>query len=228
MKRVVVLAGALTLGGLAVPGVGNAQSGQPIQAMPVDQVGTVLPRNTPVYLSLNETLNTKSARTKAGNTFTLSVMRDVVLQRHVVIPRGSRAIGTVVYRTRKGGFGKSGKIEISLDHIEVGDQRIAIQRRHREEGEGNSSATVATFMLLSMVGSGLITGHSAEIPAGREFTAWTTEDVPVQLIGDVAAPPVTIAGAVTARPMAGALPRVAPDVRPASFGNRHIRCLTCR
>ena len=231
MKRVATFVAALAV----TPSHGiAAESVAPLQAVAVTPAHTVLPQNTPVYLSLNETLNTKSSRTKRGNTFTLSVTRDVIYRQHVVIPRGSRAMGTIVYRTRKGGFGKSGKMEISLDYVEIGDQQIAIRGSHREEGEGNSGATVATFVLLSMIGSGLITGHSAEIPAGRVFTAWTKEDVPLQLIGEVPAeadPAVSpTPGMIAARPVQTPRPQYRPPINtaPLAFGNGRVRCDTCR
>lgn len=230
MKRLVIWVAGLSVCIAGLPAPGLSQDSAPIPAVAVEQAGVVLPRNTPVFLTLNETLNTKSSRTKRGNTFTLSVARDVLLGRYVVIPRGSRATGTVVERTKKGGFGKSGKIEISLDYIEVGDRRIAIEGRHREEGEGNSSATVATFVFLSMLGSGLITGHSAEIRAGQEFPAWTKEEVPVQLLDGGAIEPVLAAGGLVARPRKDARPVVntVSAAEEERFGNARIRCSTCR
>lgn len=207
----------------------QAQGPAPIQATAI-QTSTVLPRNTPVTLVLNDTLSTKSSRVKAGNTFTLSVASNVRLGQYIVIPRGARAVGTITWRTKKGGFGKSGKMEFSLDYVEVGDQRIPLEGKHREEGEGNSTATVATFALVSMLGSGFITGHSAEIPAGREFTAWTKEEVPVQLpgVGPNAVPAAP--GVVLASLPLGAGSMPTPTNVPASapFGNMHMKCVTCR
>lgn len=220
---------AVLVAALSSAAVGQTPGAIPAVAAPLS--ATVLPRNTPVALTLNETLNSKSRQVRAGHTFTLSVARNVRLGSYIVIPRGAKAVGTVTWRTGKGGFGKSGKMEVSLDYIEIGDERIALQGTHREEGEGNSGATVATFALVSMLGSGLITGHSAEIPAGRELTAWTKEDVPVQLPGPAAgfSPPVP-SGVILATPlpdaarMAGARSRA----NTSEFGNRHVRCDTCR
>lgn len=203
----------------------SVQAQVPIQAV-ASQASTILPQNTPVYLKLNDTLSTRSKAVKAGQTFTLSVSRSVRLGQYIVIPRGAKAIGTITWRTKKGGFGKSGKMEVSLDYVEVGDQRIPIEGKHREEGEGNSTATVATFVFVSMLGSGFITGHSAEIPAGHEFTAWTKDDVPVQLPGAEPAG-VPVAGVVIASlPASAAMPATAP--LPHEFGNRHVKCDTCR
>ena len=227
MNRVVI-----GLSALALSAPCSAQTAAPIQAVAVTQSQAVLPRNTPVYLRLNDELNSKSSATKKGRTFTLTVDRDVILGQHVVIPRGSRASGSIVKRTRKGGFGKSGKLDLSFDYIEVGDHRIAIEGRHREEGEGNSTATIATFVFLSMIGSGFITGHSADIPAGTTFTAWTTEDVPVQLLpapqaaGQLASV-IAPAGVLQAQPLPqpATMTYAAPQRR---MGNTHVTCETCR
>lgn len=237
MKRVVFSLSAAAIFVVMLPSIALPQSITPILAVPVERAGTVLPRNTPVYLTLNETLNTKSSATKRGNTFTMTVEQNVLLNRYIVIPRGSRAVGTITKRTGKGGFGKSGKLDVSLDYIEVGDNRIPILGSHREEGEGNSTATIATFMFVSMLGSGLITGHSAEIPSGQRFTAWTKEDVPVVMADALGEQP-----AVTSMPtlpgtlIAQALPDRAAAARKAAaavaaeprFGNSRVRCDTCR
>jgi hypothetical protein len=213
-----------------------AQSLGPITAVAVEQSAMVLPRHTPVYLSLSSALSTKDSGTKKGNTFTMSVKRDVLLGGYVVIPRGSKAVGSIFKRTRKGGFGKSGKLDISFDYIEVGDHRIPIEGKYHEAGEGNSTATIATFVFLSMIGSGLITGHSAEIPAGQEFNAWTTEDQPVRLpsssvpAGTAVSTPALMASApinvITAQVPAASPPTYMVP-RRRSVGNSHLTCVTC-
>jgi hypothetical protein len=230
MKHLVT---AIVLAG--VPAALFAQAMKPVLAVPVAPAGTVLPRNTPVALTLNETLSTKNKRTTVGETFTMSVARNVVLNGYIVIPRGARGVGHISYRTRKGGFGKSGKMEIELDYIEVGDTRIPISGNQRVEGEGNSTATIGTFVFLSMIGAGLITGHSAEIPAGKELSAWTREEVPVLLPVDaltVAQAPSSVGGAIAAVPTAAtqqaALAAQVAATRPARAGNMSVRCDTCR
>lgn len=232
MRRVVYIVGTVAFGVATLAPTAFAQSGAQILAVATEPVATALPRNTPVYLTLNETLNTKSSTTKRGNTFTLSVEQNVLFRRHIVIPRGSKAVGTIVKRSGKGGFGRSGKLDISLDYIEVGDNRIPIEGHFREEGEGNSTATVATFVFISMLGSGLITGHSAEIEAGRRFTVWTKEDVPVQMPDGRSAELAAVPGVAPATLIAQSLPGAAThSARPAvepRFGNNHVRCETCR
>lgn len=219
---------AILVGVMTVPAI--AQQQPALQVVPVSAV-PVLPRNTQVLLALNETLSTRSKRQKQGDTFTLTVAQNVVFRGYVVIPRGARATGHISWQTRKGAFGKSGKMELAFDYIEIGDLRIPIEGRHREEGEGNSSATVATALFLSVLGSGFITGHSAELPAGHQFAVWTSEDTPVNLPGDAPAAimpqGVVVAQRLEAVPVAVKKPMPAPAAAPA-FGNGKVRCLTCR
>ena len=226
------LLAAVLVATMAAPGF--AQQQPMLLAVPVS-AGAVLPKNTQVVLSLNEALSTRSKRQKQGDTFDLTVARNVMFRGYVVIPRGARAIGHISWQTRKGAFGKSGKMELAFDYVLIGDMQIPITGRHREEGEGNGDAVTATFVFVSVLGSGLITGHSAEVPAGKEFVVWTSDDTPVNLPATMPAPAV---GLVVQSPpvIAGALDAVAvpvkkaaaPPLPPKPFGNGKIRCTTCR
>jgi hypothetical protein len=203
---------------------------QPQLIAQAPQAQNVLPKNTQVFLRLEEPLTTKSGRQKKGDTFALTVARSVVLRDHIVIPRGSRAQGKIIWQTRKGGFGKSGKMELAFEHVEVGDLQIPISGKHREEGEGNSDATVGTFVFLSMLGAGLITGHSAEIPAGKEFVAWTTEDTPVAfpMAESAQALEAKAVGVLAAVPVPKKAASTQSAKRPAPAKNKHVWCVTCR
>ena len=141
---------------------------------------TMLPANTEVVLSMNEDLTTKGGSIEEGSMFNLTVASDVKLGEMVVIPRGSRGAGEVTWKTGKGAFGKSGKMDIELRYVEVGGQRIPVEGKYRQEGEGNTVATIGT-VLLAGVFAGFVTGKSAKIPRGRELSARTTVDVPVAL-----------------------------------------------
>ena len=53
----------------------------------------------------------------------VAVAQDVAVDGHVVIPRGTRAVGEITWRTGKGAFGKSGKMEMAI--------RSGLKRRKR-------------------------------------------------------------------------------------------------
>ena len=141
---------------------------------------TFLPANTEVNLSLNEKLTTKGKSLKEGDTFNLTVVQDVMLGDYVIIPKGSRATGEVTWLTSKGMFGKSGKMEIAIRYVEVGGQRVPLEGTFRQEGEGNTVATIAGVVVIPIAGL-FITGKSGVIPAERELLARTKNDFPVVL-----------------------------------------------
>jgi hypothetical protein len=187
-----------------------------------DVVQTVLPANTEVLLSMNSELTTKGKKLSEGDTFYMSVVHDVMLDNYVVIPKGSRAAGEVTWLTSKGAFGKSGKMEIELRYVEVSGQRIELEGEFRQEGEGNTVATVGG-VILAGVFAGFITGKSGRIPAGRELIARTKSDVPLAFAGPaptsqpaaiVAVPKGTVASSGPAAPVTEAAEQPAQNGMP--------------
>jgi len=141
---------------------------------------TFLPANTKVLLRMNNTLTTKNKRYREGDTFYMTVVHDILLKDFIVIPKDSRATGEITWMTGKGMFGKSGKMDISLKYIDVDGRPVPIRGTFRQEGEGNTVATVGGVILAGPFAA-FITGKSGVIPAGRELEAHTTENIPVSI-----------------------------------------------
>lgn len=139
-------------------------------------VQLLLPDNTPVQLSVNEQLDSRTH--EEGDMFSLTVVADVAVDGHVVIPRGTRARGQITWRTGSGSFGKSGKMEIAFRFLELNGQRVPLRGMHRQEGAGNSAATVGAVLGAGVIGGLFVRGHSALIQANREFTAFTVDPIP--------------------------------------------------
>jgi hypothetical protein len=164
--------------GTPVAAPAAAVQSSPLVAVAPPQNQTVLPSNSEVILSLNDDVSSKTV--KLGHTFALSVAYDVMLNGYIVIPKGARATGQVSYRTGKGAFGKSAKMEIEMQYVDVGGRRIPLEGKFRQEGEGNTGATVGTAVAVGIF-SAFVTGRSAVFAKDREFKAHTKEAIPVQL-----------------------------------------------
>ncbi len=211
--------GAGTVGGASVP----QQAPLVVAPQPVQQNVAVLPANTELTLAMNDTITTKGKRWNEGDTFTLSVTHDVMLGPYVVIPRGSRAVGRITFLTNKGAFGKSGKMEIDIEYVEVSGRRIPLTGHYRQEGEGNTVGTVVGVVAVGVF-AGFVTGKSGVVPQGRELVAHTRDDLPIAFAGPapVAAPaPLAVrapASAAYLQPAATPAPASppAPIVRSAS------------
>jgi hypothetical protein len=152
----------------------------------------VLPPNTELLVSMNEALTSKGGKIEEGHTFRLSLTHDVKLGDYVVVPKGTPAVGEVTWLTGKGAFGKSGKMEIAIRYLDMNGRRVPLTGTFRQEGEGNTAATVAG-VIAAGVFAGFITGKSATIPQGRELKVFTKDALPVIVPATAAAVPVVAA-----------------------------------
>ena len=144
--------------------------------MPQMAAGAMLPTNTEVVVKMTSELNSKIAR--EGDKFTAATASDVMLASMVIIPRGTPVNGVVTWRTGKGAFGKSAKMEYSLTSLDLNGQSIPLQGHFRQEGNGNTGATVATAIAVGVF-SAFVTGKSAVVPAGTELKVYTRMPLPV-------------------------------------------------
>ena len=98
----------------------------------------------------------------------------------IVIPAGTRAVGQITWLTSKGAFGKSGKMDIEMQYLELDGQRVPLDGTYRQEGEGNTLATVGGVVAAGVFAA-FITGRSGRIPQGRELIATLERDLPVSM-----------------------------------------------
>ncbi len=144
------------------------------------QATNMLPSNSDVWVSLDNELTSKKAR--VGDTVAFKVSRDVMVGQYVVIPRGTPAVGRVSYRTGKGAFGKSAKMEFDIDSVQLPARTIPVSGHYRIEGQGNTGATVATAVAVGVF-SAFVTGHSAVATQGSEWKASTKEPIAIAMQG---------------------------------------------
>ena len=172
----------------------------------------MVPANSEVPLVLDQEVSSK--RMKVGDGFDVSVARDVWSGDRIAIPRGARGRGVVVWKTGKGAFGKSGKMEIELRSVEVGGQLVPLSGKFRQEGEGNTAATVGTIVAAGVIAGMFVTGHSAVFAQGTELKGMTS--APFAAVGAAPAPATQFAQVpvVVAPPVA--VVRAAVLVAPAA------------
>lgn len=158
-----------------------AQEAQPVVAVAAMAApATKLPAGTQIPLKMMQTVTTKGDSWKEGDTFNLAVATDVKLGDYVVIPAGTKAVGRIKWLTSRGAFGKSGKMDVEMDHVDLGGRRINLDGQFRQEGDGATLATVGG-VILAGVFAGFITGKSGTLPEGRELMSTLEADLPVAL-----------------------------------------------
>lgn len=161
------------------------EEAQPAEAAPdvaPAPVSAVLPANTEIPLSLNETVSSKTHR--LGDQVALTVAQDVKVEGAVLIPQGTRAIGQITRRANRGSFGKSGKMDVTFRYIDLEGTRIPIEGRHHQEGSGNTAAAVGAMVAAGVIGGLMVKGKSAKVEQGREFRIHTAEAIPAMVPAD--------------------------------------------
>lgn len=206
MHRFCLLLTAATLSGTAA-----ARESEPPAPVPVAATGApavLLPANTEVVVRLNEALSSSTAR--VGHRFALSVARDVLVGNSVVIPRGTPGTGEVTWRTGRGAFGKSGKMEIAVTALSLNGRTVPVAGKTRLEGRGGTGATIGAVFVGGIVAGAFVTGRSAQFEQGHEWRAFTTETLATGPgAGTIVAVPVPV---VVSAPMVVAVARPAPTV----------------
>ncbi len=138
-----------------------------------------LPANTELLLRLSQEVNSK--RVKEGHVFRVAMAQDVMVGNYVILPKGTPGTGFVSYRTGKGAFGKSGKMEITMKSLDLpGGRSIGLNGMTRQEGQGNTGATVGALVAVGVF-SAFVTGHSAVFQEGREVRGFTRDAVLVEI-----------------------------------------------
>ena len=164
------------------------QSGKP--ETPVTRSSTPPPfefgllEDTPVRIKLTRNISSKDA--KVGDKVDFQVVEDVIVKDVVVIRQGGMAMATVTKAKPKGRLGRSGKLDINIDYVQlVTDEKVALRAV-----KGGSGGTRTTAMTSAMVAAGILffpaaplflfmKGKNIEIPKGTEVTAYVSANTPL-------------------------------------------------
>lgn len=144
---------------------------------------TKVPEGTEFPVRLEEAISSSSAT--EGDRFTISLDDDVKLPDGTILRAGYRGVGEVVEARDNGMLGKNGKLNVRLNYLKVGDERIRLRANKGAKGETRVGATVAT-VLLFWPAAPFIKGKDVSIKKGTIMTAYADQDV---VLPDPLAPP---------------------------------------
>lgn len=144
--------------------------------------GFVLEDGTAVTLRLGRSLS--SADAHAGDRVDFEVAEEISVNRIVVIPKDSPASGTVITAQKKRRMGRAGKLDVTIDSVQLVDGDKATLRAVKESQGGSHTGIMAG----GMVATSLIVwpaapvfllmhGKDVTIPKGTEVTAYISGDV---------------------------------------------------
>jgi len=136
----------------------------------------------PIQLETRDELTTEHKALKVGHQVEMEVIQPVMLNEHVVIPAGSRAIGEVTAVRNKGMWGKSGGIDVKVLYAEANGRQIRLNGTFDEHGQTGTAGVVGAIAVLPIAGF-FVTGTSARIAPHTHVTAFLAEDIAVQFAG---------------------------------------------
>ena len=127
-----------------------------------------IPEGTEVRLQATEKIS--SATAIEGQRFNLTLDEDVKVGNVVVVSRGAKAVGTVISSHKRGRMGKAGDLNIQINYLLVGEQRVPLRASSGREGDSKVGATVALTVLFGPLGL-LKRGKDVELNPGIVLTA---------------------------------------------------------
>jgi hypothetical protein len=115
------------LGQQPAPAVAAASTPAPLSKF-------VLREGTDVKLKFADDLSSKTAN--EGDPIALILDEDLKDGDVVVAKAGCKATGTITNAKKAGMMGKAGELNMRLEHLTVGDQRVRLRGSKGKEGEG--------------------------------------------------------------------------------------------
>jgi len=199
-----------------------ASQSQPANAQPTaPSKRFVLEDGTAVTLRLGRSLSSADAR--AGDRVDFAVAEEVSVNRIVVIPKDSRASGTVITAHKKRRMGRAGKLDVSIDGVQLADGERATLRAVKESQGGShtgimAGGMVATSLIVWPVAPVFLLMHGKDvtIPKGTEVTAYISGDVKLDLAKFEPAPLVPASAPIpAAQQVPAASPAATPNAGPS-------------
>jgi len=178
--------------------------------------GFVLEDGTAVTLRLGRSLS--SADAHDGDRVDFEVAEEISVNRIVVIPKDSPASGTVIEAHKKRRMGRAGKLDVTIDSVQLVDGEKATLRAVKESQGGSHTGIMAG----GMVATSLIVwpaapvfllmhGKDVTIPKGTEVTAYVSGDVKLD---PAKFQPASLVPAATPAPTTQQVPPSSPAATP--------------
>jgi hypothetical protein len=136
--------------------------------------GCLLREGDQVSLKFANAISSKTAAD--GDTVEFVLDDDLKVGDTLVVQKNAHALATVTNAKKAGMMGKGGELNVQLQYLVAGDNRIRIRGTKGREGESKTGATVALTVLFGPIGL-IKHGKNVEIPAGTPLVAYVDQDI---------------------------------------------------
>jgi hypothetical protein len=126
-----------------------------------------------IHLKFAEAVSSKTAT--EGDTINLLLDEDLKVGDVVVAKAGAKAVGSVTHAKKAGMMGKAGELNMRLEYLKIGDDRVKIRGSKGKEGEGKEGTAVALTVLFGPIGL-IKHGKNVDVKEGTPLTAYMDQD----------------------------------------------------
>jgi hypothetical protein len=133
----------------------------------------VLKDGSDVQLKFAEAISSKTAT--EGDPVNLLLAQDLKIGDVVVAKAGAKAVGTVTHAKKAGMMGKAGELNMRLEYLLIGDERVHIRGSKGKEGEGKEGTAVALTVLFGPIGL-IKHGKNVDVKEGTALQAYMDQD----------------------------------------------------
>jgi hypothetical protein len=159
----------------AAPTATTAEAATAPASTPAVAPGKLLLREgEEVKLKFVDDLSSKTA--EDGDSVNFVLDEPIKVGDVVVVKEGAKAVGTVTNAKKAGMMGRAGELNIRLEHLKSGDDRIRLRGSKGKEGEGKEGTAVALTVLFGPIGL-IKHGKNVEVKAGTPLTAYVDQDI---------------------------------------------------
>ena len=135
--------------------------------------GCLLKEGDQVSLKFAAAISSKTAQ--EGDTVEFVLDDNLKVGDTIVVPKDAHALATVTNSKKAGMMGKGGELNVQLQYLVAGDNRIRIRGTKGREGENKTGATVALTVIFGPIGL-IKHGKNVDIPAGTPLVAFVDQD----------------------------------------------------
>ncbi|MBP7752731.1 MAG: hypothetical protein KA077_00485 [Veillonella sp.] len=150
---------------------------QTVTHMPENEA--YIPAGITLRVEVPEELSSK--KNKKGSALKFTLLDNVIINGVIVIPSGSVVTGRVTDQRSSGMFGRSGKLEISVDNVRtINNIDVPLEYVGRIEA-GSDGGAVAVATVVSLVGGLFMKGKNVTIPAGTQLQVKVKSDTDLKV-----------------------------------------------
>jgi hypothetical protein len=167
-RAFVAMMSALGVTSIAVPQIEGDTSD------PTPDHKVVLKEGTEVKLKFSQELTSKTAA--EGDPVNFVLDEDVKAGDAVLIRAGAKAVGTVTNAKKAGMMGKGGELNIRLEHLRAGENRVRLRGSRGKEGDSKTGTAIALTVLFGPIGL-IKHGKDIVVKEGTPLTAYVDDDI---------------------------------------------------